>query len=262
MSIEEQTIKEYSVSYLLTAAECGPEQYMTPPLMVNRLIEVATLHANYLGIGYARLQAHGLAWVLSRVSLEMNRWPSVGEEYALRTWVEGCNRLFSQRNMEITSVRSGEVLGYARTIWMAIDIKRRVAGEIPSLDTLAQVVVEDRPCPIAPTPRLREPKGDDMHDTAYTFRYTDLDFNRHVNTVRYLELLIDQWPLPWHDAHSLVRLDMAFLHEAVYPQSVTVTTAADPDNPMRFTQQITGPDGPCMRAAFTWRRDEYHPVCG
>lgn len=135
MSIEEQTIKEYAVNYLLTAAECGPEQRMTPTLMVNRLIDVATLHANYLGIGYARLQADGLAWVLSRVSLEMKRWPSVGEEYALRTWVEGCNRLFSQRNMEITSVESGEVLGYARTIWMAIDIKRRVAGEIPSLDT-------------------------------------------------------------------------------------------------------------------------------
>ena len=103
--------------------------------------------------------------------------------------------------------------------------------------------------------------GDDMHDTAYTFRYTDLDFNRHVNTVRYLELLIDQWPLAWYDSHSLVRLDMAFLHEALYPQSVTVTTATDADNPMRFTQQITGPDGPCMRAAFTWRPDEYHPVC-
>lgn len=260
MSEGQEIIKEYTVSYSLTAAECGPEQCMTPPLMVTRLIEVATLHANYLGIGYARLIVDGLAWVLSRVSLEMNRWPRVGENYTLRTWVEGCNRLFSQRNMEITSTDSGEVIGYARTIWMAIDIKRRVAGEIPSLDTLARVVVNDRPCPIAPTPKLREPKGSDAVVSEYTFRYTDLDFNRHVNTVRYLELLIDQWLLDWHDAHSVSRLDMAFLHEAVYPQAVTVTTAPDPADPLRFTQQITGPDGPCMRAAFTWRPDVYVPV--
>ena len=255
----QQPIKEYTASWQLTAAECGPEQTMTPPLMVTRLIEVATLHANHLGIGYARLIVDGLAWVLSRVSLEMTRWPRVGEGYTLRTWVEGCNRLFSQRNMEITSTDSGEVLGYARTIWMAIDIERRVAGEIPSLDSLA-TVVSDRSCPIEPAPKLREPKAEEIVMSDYTFRYTDLDFNRHVNTVRYLELLIDQWPLPWHDSHSVRRLDMAFLHEAVYPQSVTVATASDPSDPLRFTQQITGPDGPCMRAAFTWRHDPYQPL--
>ena len=251
--------KEYCADYWLTAPECGPEQRMPATLMVNRLIEIATLHANELGIGYARLVKDGLAWVLSRVSLEMKRWPKVGEEYTIRTWVEGCNRLFSQRDMEITATLSGEVLGYARTIWMAIDIERRVAGEIPDLHRLGDVV-SDRPCPISPAPKLKEPVGDNLLRTAYTFRYTDLDLNRHVNTVRYLELLVDQWPLEWHDQHSIGRLDMAFLHEAVYPQQVEVMTCIDAGDHLCSTQQITGPGGPCMRAAIRWQSDPYIPV--
>lgn len=246
----QQPIKEYTASWQLTAAECGPEQTMTPPLMVTRLIEVATLHANHLGIGYARLIVDGLAWVLSRVSLEMTRWPRVGEGYTLRTWVEGCNRLFSQRDMEITSTDSGEVLGYARTIWMAIDIERRVAGEIPSLDSLA-AVVSDRPCPIEPAPKLREPKAEEIVMSDYTFRYTDLDFNRHVNTVRYIELLLNQKSLEHYDAFVAGRFDIHFHHECRYGQTVELRVeSADGSD----TFDIVTPDGKhAIVARIKWK---------
>ena len=59
----------YLNSYQLTAGEAGPLSRMPLTLVVERVIEVATEHANALNIGYARLLTHGIGWVLSRITV-------------------------------------------------------------------------------------------------------------------------------------------------------------------------------------------------
>lgn len=93
--------REYCQSYILTAGECNAQGIMPVTLFGARVIEVATFHANELGVGYDRLIADGLAWVLSRLSIEMYRSPKVNERYTLRTWIEGFNRHFSERDFEM-----------------------------------------------------------------------------------------------------------------------------------------------------------------
>jgi acyl-ACP thioesterase len=212
-------IKEYVARYSLTAGECNPQAVMPVTLLASRIIEVATFHANHLGVGYARLREHSMAWVLSRLSIEMRRWPSVNEEYEIRTWIEDFNRHYSERNFEVTSV-DGEVLGFVRSIWMAIDVTGRRSGDISMLESLREVV-SDRPCPIEKMPRLAA-IGDDAQVNDYTFRYCDCDFNRHVNTVRYMELLLNQWDMNFYDAHEVARYDIAFMRESHFGQQVQI----------------------------------------
>ena len=85
------------------------------------------MHANLLDVGYARLVEDGLTWVLSRLSIEMYRYPGINESYSLSTWIEGFNRHFSERNFELTA-ESGEVLGHCRSVWVPINIRRRESG--------------------------------------------------------------------------------------------------------------------------------------
>ena len=58
------SVNTYSHTYSLTAGECDPESRLPLPLIVSRLIEVATEQANAWGVGYARLKEDGQAWVL------------------------------------------------------------------------------------------------------------------------------------------------------------------------------------------------------
>lgn len=108
-------IKDFRQEYFLTAAECNPEKEMPLSLVMTKIIEVATLHANSWGVGYADMIRNNEGWVLSRVTIEMLRYPKMNEAYTFTTWIEDYNRHFSQRNMEITD-HNGEVIGYARTI--------------------------------------------------------------------------------------------------------------------------------------------------
>ena len=202
----------HAEEFYLSAGECGPEQTLPVALLVSRLIEVATNHANELGVGYENLIAHGQTWVLSRVAVEMDRYPRVDERYSVVTWVEKLNRHFSTRNFMI-AMADGSVAGYARTVWVGINVADRTLADISRLVPLADVALPQKECPIAEVSRHR-PVAVPDRCADYCFRYSDIDSNRHVNTVRYVELLLNQWPLEFHDSHCMKRLEMSFMRES------------------------------------------------
>ncbi len=212
-------LKTHHHKYLLTAGESNASGRMPVTLLMERIIETATEHANALGIGYATLIEGGIGWVLSRVSFEMKRYPAINEEYSLTTWIEGYNRRFSERNFEMHG-GDGSVIGYARTIWVAMDFKTRTVADLSRYEKDLFPVVK-RDCPIAPAPRLAL-LGDDCEHKEYTFRYCDIDFNRHVNTVRYLVMILNQWSMEHYDRNIVGRLDMMFHHECHYGETVSL----------------------------------------
>lgn len=211
-------LKEYKQSFYLSAGECNPQAEMPVTLLMNRIIEVATNHANTWGVGYARLIEDNQGWVLSRVTIEMKRYPHVDEWYSLTTWVEDYNRHFSQRNMEIAD-QQGNAIGYVRTIWVVINLSTRESVDISKLSYISENVSQ-HPCPIEPQSRLRpfEP----TRTETYRFRYSDIDFNGHVNTVRYIEHLVNQFPMHHHASNMVKRLELAFVKEAYYDSTAEI----------------------------------------
>ena len=143
--------KVFSKTYYLAAGECNPQGELPLTLLMTRIIEVATLHANSWGVGYARLIQDNQVWVLSRVSIEMTVYPKVNENYSITTWIEDYNRHFSQRNMRIDDAE-GNPLGYVRTIWMVIDMNTRASVDISQLGYIRENV-SDLLCPIEPISR-------------------------------------------------------------------------------------------------------------
>lgn len=218
-----ENLKFYKHEFFLTAGECNPQKEMPLPLLVSRLIEVATEHANIWGIGYAKLVEDNQAWVLSRVTVEMNDYPHVNEAYTINTWVEGYNRYFSQRNFEILDAR-GNVLGYARTIWLVIDLSAR---EMMDISNLSYVIsnIYDKDCPIEPQSRLRA--VDNARVVKHTFQYAETDINKHVNSVRYVELLLNQWQMEHYEKMRIKRFEIAYMKECL--GGVTYDVAVNED---------------------------------
>ena len=217
----------YRRERFLTADRCTPQNEMPLQSLVRELIEMATLHANNLGVGYDRMHELGLAWVLSRLSVEMERWPQVNTSYTIETWVQNHNRRFSERDFRITDA-DGCTLGYARSIWMAIDEKTRAGGDLSQLTPLVEVA-NPIEIPMAPMARLSATLSPDSHVDEYDFTYTDCDNNRHVTTARYVELMLDCKSMEYYDRNRVARFDIAFHHENRYGETVAVRHIADGD---------------------------------
>ena len=224
--MEQQRIKEYSHRYFLAPGECTPEGEMPITLLLTRIIEVATEHADMWNIGYSTLSADNQTWVLSRVSIEMTQYPRVNRKYTFHTWVESTNRHFSFRNFEICD-QDGSTLGYARTIWAVIDIVAREIADISKF-TFLRDVVSERQCPIA-TPSRLLPVTDE-HALTHCFKYCDLDINHHVNSVRYVELLMNQLPLERYESCFVKRFEIAYIRECLYNVPVTLNVDSSTDD--------------------------------
>lgn len=240
---------QFSHTYTLTAGESDAEGRMPLTLVTERVIEVATEHANLLGIGYDTLITKNIGWVLSRLSIEMIRYPVINGHYTLSTWIESYNRHFSERNFVMTDA-AGDVLGYMRTVWVAMDFESRTVADLSVLLREA-FPVANIDCPIAKAARIPS-LADECDVDRYTFRYRDLDFNRHVNTVRYLDLILNHWTLEHYDSHVVRRFDILFHHECHYNDTVELRVEGG-DGPVSRCEIVR--DGVrCIAASLQWQK--------
>lgn len=212
-------------SFALSAGECNAEGEMALPILVARLIDIATVHANSLGIGNPAMTSIHAGWVLSRLTVDMRAYPMANERYSISTWIESFNRHFSERAFRIESADGG-ILGYARSVWMVMDTQERtnvglshlslpdgmIAGIKPPIEKQARHI------PIITSDEHKESESQHLVATVpvfdYCFKYSDIDFYRHVNTVRYVELILNRFTLKQHDEAMVSRLELSFLHEA------------------------------------------------
>lgn len=195
-------------------------------LLAGRIIEVATLHAESWDVGYTELIKNHLAWVLSRLTIEVTRFPAINENYTLLTWIESYNKHFSARNFELID-GEGRTFGFARTIWVVLDLSTRRSSDMSRLENLGTLVL-DRPCPIEPFSHIKVDTEQKL--LSYPVRYSDIDLNRHVNSMRYIEHILDLYPFSWYDCYRVSRFEIAFAHEArpgididVYARQTTAT---------------------------------------
>lgn len=242
-------MRRFSQSYFISANEGNPEGELALTELVTNIIEVATLHANALKVGNPAMEGFGAGWVLSRLTIDMRRYPRVNTTYKISTWVEAWNRHYSMRDFEFTD-ESGAIVGYARSIWMVLNTVTHENYGLNHL-SLAEEDIEGTKVPIALQARhilILPPGQEEMRPhltanrptTQYTFKYNDIDFYRHVNTVKYVAILLNQFTLQEFDKCFAQRMELSFMHEGKYGETVDINAYRDDDYSSSFSLSAQG----------------------
>ena len=176
----------------------------------NNLLNAADFHATGRGFGMKHLLGINRAWVLSRLAVEMEEMPQQLEHFYVETWIEGAMKYFTQRNFAITG-DNGKVYGYGRSVWAMIDTGTRQPADIDN-GAINDFIVTDKPCPIEKGDRVKMSNNAELVRTIDVY-YHDIDINGHVNSMKYIEHVIDLWDIPWYREHQLKRFDIAYVAE-------------------------------------------------
>jgi acyl-ACP thioesterase len=186
--------------------------------IISYMLNVAGIDADNKGFGVGSLQSHSYTWVLSRLGVEIDSQPQQFDDIEIDTWVNEFNRLSSTRNFRMCL--GDRVLAAGVSQWCMLNMETRQVADMALLkDTYERAMVAE-PSPIAAPARLRPTEP--VTTTSRPVVYSDIDFNRHVNTLRYVDMVFDAIPLELIEHNAGMRIDFNFIAEARYGETLTL----------------------------------------
>lgn len=180
----------------------------------NHMLNAADFHSTDRGFGMRYLLTINRSWVLSRLAIEMAEMPRMYTRFNVETWVESAMRYFTNRNFAVRG-EDGTIYGYGRSIWAMIDTETRQPTDILSINdgSINSWIEKEKTCPIDKGGRVRMSDDAEFVRTIET-NYNDVDINGHINSVKYIEHVLDLWPLEWYKEHTIRRFEIAYVAEA------------------------------------------------
>ncbi|MDH6303579.1 medium-chain acyl-[acyl-carrier-protein] hydrolase [Parabacteroides sp. PF5-5] len=219
---------------------------LTIPMIGTYLLHAASIHAAQRGFGFADMNNRRTAWVLSRLAIEMYRYPGMSEHITLYTWIEDVGRLFTSRCFELVDA-SGVPLGYARSIWAAIDVDSRKPTPL-DVEALSEYITQ-RDCPIEKPGKIQAVEQE-TGGVPYRVRYSDLDVNGHLNSIKYMEHMLDLFSLDMYDQKNIRRFEISYLSEGRYDMDLQLFMAETSTN--KYSMAMCHEDKAICRAAALW----------
>ena len=192
---------------------------LTMGVLGNHLLNCAGFHASERGFGIAEVNENHYTWVLSRLAIELEDMPRQYEPFSIDTWVENVYRLFTDRDFALVN-KEGKTIGYARSVWAMISMETRKPADLLNLHggSLTDYVC-DRECLIDKPGRIKVATEEPVW--VYQTRYSDIDINGHVNSIKYIEHILDLFPMETFKEKQVKRFEMAYVAESYYGDSLS-----------------------------------------
>lgn len=211
--------KEGIYTYTIDAYLTDFRGKATLPMLGGVMLQAATRHAEERNFGYSSMSSQQRAWVLMRMSIEISEYPNNDTTIKLHTWVSEVNKLFTERCFAFED-HEGNYFGYARSMWASIDLETRRATSILELEGLSDFK-HDRVCPIQSATKIPLLK-DAAHATTFAVRYSDIDINKHLNSMKYIEHFIDVFPLEMYEEKEIKIFDINYIAEGQYGTNLDI----------------------------------------
>lgn len=204
----------------------------------NNLLNAADFHSNDRGYGVNYLNSVNKTWVLSRLSVELDKIPAIYEDFVVETWIDSVMRYFTNRNFKITN-KDGYVYGYGKSIWAMIDTTTRQPVDIlkTSNETISEYLEADYANPIKKSSRVKLDDDLKLQQSILT-TYSDIDINGHVNSIKYIEHILDLFPIEYYKKYRIKKFDIAYIMESHNNDKLNFYTNIDSINECNNTVSV------------------------
>ena len=243
---------KYIYEYEIQHQEVDSRRRLRLFTLENYLLNVGGRVADELGYGIQYLNKQNLTWVLTRMSIEMNYMPAACDKIAIETWVESNAHMLSTRDYRIYLLTDDErhLIGCAKSVWTVLDLTKR---EIVScFDTPAFAGMVDSEVLDLPRAARMQPITEPDDTVEHKIQYSDVDYNGHCNSCKYLEIMLNA-KLP--DIEDITfRVDINYSKEVYLNDSLFTHYIADPLSVQYVQKDVNGTT--CCSAQITILDDD------
>ncbi len=204
--------------------------------------DTASEAADKLGAGVDTLaEKYSVAWVLARMRVEFDRNPKWNETITVETWPHPPGKLEFERDYKVRDVQGNTIIRAASN-WVIFDINTRELRRSEFIDMRYPPFIQEHA--LERRPGRLKPFGQPEPVYKKLIGYSDVDFYGHINNSRYIDYIMDCFPVQSHKKYNLKSIEVNYIKEA-FPGDTLVlhrdTSAVESD--MVYIEGVNEADG-------------------
>ena len=203
-------------TYTTSFAQTGIHDVLTNKSILSILENIAGRHSSYVHFTFTDISKYNLTWVLLNWKLKVLKRIGGEENIRIQTWGRLVTKIFVLRDFKVFNEK-GELCAIATSKWCLVDTTKGKIAKMP--DNLQEIYGgfhDESVFGITDVPKLAQPTSTPIAADTYKIRRFDLDLNKHVHNLNYLNIAYELLPEDVYDGEELNNVEILYKKELKY----------------------------------------------
>lgn len=199
---------KFKCKYKVELLDIGIDGRMSNKAALKILENAAVMHSECYKLGINDMKINGISWVLLGWKVKIIKRPKYNEELIVYTWSRDPGRVSSYRDYEIYD-DNNNLCVVATSKWAVVDCNTGKLSEItdkiiePYKSESTKALEEEYNF------KLREPEKS-IFSARFKAQRRDIDFNRHVHNLNYLDYAYETIPQEVYDEGEQENIEIMY----------------------------------------------------
>lgn len=244
-------MSKYTKEFIIPYYDSDKYGFVRPESLLTYMGETSSFHSDSLGVGLDELRKNNYGWMLNRWKVRFSKYPRVRDKIIIDTWTSGFDKFYATREFMIFDENRTEI-GRATTLWVFLDIIKKRPIRIPKDLYETYKIVDDKLLHnfFDFNIDFKTNKGIDFY-----VRKSDIDYNNHVNNVKYLNWMLEVVPDEIDEKYKLYEFDIQYKRETKLGSTV-ISTLFEEENKesMNYLHKIIEDDEINTYGRTVWKK--------
>lgn len=215
--------------------------------------DLSAQHFASFGKGNDRIPyEYGICWILSKYHVKVLERATFNEQLEMETWLEPSRSpVRLQPNLRISC--KGKVYATGQMELCLANVKDQKLERLSAID-FPDDVTEHCDADVPRVRKLRVDREGMQPAYTYTVRYSDLDNNRHMNNLHYIDLVENVFGSGFYAQHPISEMELEYVNQCYEGDQVEVLYKLEGDG-ARADILAVRPDGEtALKSVLTFAR--------
>jgi acyl-ACP thioesterase len=234
--------------YVVRSYEVDIRRRVKPNIIFSYLLDSAWNHALSSEFNYDDLSNRDQLWALAKFLMVIDQSPEWNDRITVETWGKDIDRFYALRDFSIYS-SAGKKLVAATSAWLILDQKTYRPQKLDRLraNFPFQFGRHELDVKLEKIPALIQQK----ESSRIVVRFTDIDVNKHVNASKYMQWIMDSYPVEVLEAKDFRSFEINFITEAKLDDEIIVSVESTEKQDLCNIKRATD-DKELCRARLEW----------
>ena len=228
--------EEFKVNF----TQVGFHNELTNKSFLSFMEDIAGDHSQFFNMSFADLFKMNLTWILLNWKLQVIKRPHDNDQLKVVTWGRFFNKLFVLRDFKVFD-ENNELCAIATSKWCLVDTNtHKMARLFPDLNVRYRKFPDESVFGIQDLPKLNLPNENEHPSNTlnYKIRRFDLDLNKHVHNLNYLDYAYEVLPeMVYFEDKELRNVEIAYKKEVSLNEEIKIELYESDNDVVRIKER-------------------------